>query len=129
MTSTHTNRFYNPKDGTYANVPFVPQKPDLFRGRRQFNTDVLISNWFEDRAKVRDEKRRFSLVLNAIFRLQETKTTYLHDTTYHNDFPGHRGFKPDSELRRKLLIAQEERPNRMILGHHSIDDRKQLITR
>jgi hypothetical protein len=32
-------------------------------------------------------------------------------------------------LRRKLLLSQEERPGRMLLGHHNINDDKQLISR
>lgn len=47
-----SDRFYNPKDGTYADVPYVPINAEKFRGRRQFNTDVLIGNWYEDRSKV-----------------------------------------------------------------------------
>ena len=46
------NRFYNPKDGTYANVPIIPIHTEKFRGKRQFGTDVLIGNWYEDRSKV-----------------------------------------------------------------------------
>ena len=46
------NRFYNPKDGTYANVPFVPVHVEKFQGKRRYGTDVLIANWFEDRSKV-----------------------------------------------------------------------------
>jgi hypothetical protein len=45
------------------------------------------------------------------------------------DYQPHIGVLPDTELRRKLLLSQEERPSRMILGHHKVDDRKQLITR
>lgn len=47
-----SDRFYNPKDGTYADVPYVPVHAEKFRGKRQFNTDVLIGNWYEDRSKV-----------------------------------------------------------------------------
>jgi hypothetical protein len=46
------DRFYNPKDGTYANVPIMPIHIDKFQGKRQFATDVLIGNWYEDRSKV-----------------------------------------------------------------------------
>lgn len=46
------DRFFNPKDGTYANVPIVPIHIEKFRGKRQFGTDVLIGNWYEDRSKV-----------------------------------------------------------------------------
>ena len=46
------DRFYNPKDGTYANVPIIPVHAEKFRGKRQFGTDVLIGNWYEDRSKV-----------------------------------------------------------------------------
>lgn len=46
------DRFYNPKDGTYANVPFVPVHVEKFQGKRRYGTDVLIANWFEDRSKV-----------------------------------------------------------------------------
>ena len=46
------SRFFNPNDGTYANVPLKPPRTEIFRGRRQFNTDVLIGNWLEDRSKV-----------------------------------------------------------------------------
>jgi hypothetical protein len=48
----NANRFFNPKDGTYANVPLVPIHTEIFRGRRQYGTDVLIGNWYEDRSKV-----------------------------------------------------------------------------
>jgi hypothetical protein len=51
MTSK-ADRFYNAKDGTYANVPIVPIQAEKFRGKRQFGTDVLIGNWYEDRSKV-----------------------------------------------------------------------------
>ena len=46
------DRFFNPKDGTYANVPIVPVHIEHFRGKRFFNNDVLIGNWYEDRSKV-----------------------------------------------------------------------------
>jgi hypothetical protein len=46
------DRFYNPKDGTYANVPIIPRQTEKFPGKRQFGTDVLIGNWYEDRSKV-----------------------------------------------------------------------------
>jgi hypothetical protein len=51
MTSKF-DRFFNPKDGTYANVPIIPVNAEKFRGKRPFNTDVLIGNWYEDRSKV-----------------------------------------------------------------------------
>ncbi|CAF1578019.1 unnamed protein product, partial [Adineta ricciae] len=103
------NRFYNPKDGTYANVPFVPVHVEKFQGKRRYGTDVLIANWFEDRSKSHD-------------------SNYLHDTTYRIEYPAYEGCLPDTSLRRKLLLSQEERSGRMIYGHHNIDDRKQLIT-
>jgi hypothetical protein len=46
------DRFYNPKDGTYANVPIIPVHIDNYQGKRQFGADVLIANWYEDRSKV-----------------------------------------------------------------------------
>lgn len=106
---TTVNRFFNPTDGTYANVPILAQRAEIFRGRRQFNTDVLVGNWFEDRSKSQPR-------------------SYTHDTTYHIDFIPHTGVPPETELRRKLLVQQDERPPRMILGHHNVDDRKQLIS-
>ena len=48
-----TDRFFNPQYGTYANVPLLPQHAEKFRGKRQFGTDVLIGNWYEDRSKVK----------------------------------------------------------------------------
>ncbi|CAF3301053.1 unnamed protein product [Rotaria socialis] len=103
------NRFYNPKDGTYANVPIIPIHTEKFRGKRQFGTDVLIGNWYEDRSK-------------------SQQSNFTHNSTYRRDFPVHVDCLPNTVLRRKLLLAQEERPGRMILGHHNIDDQKQLIT-
>lgn len=52
MTSKK-DRFFNPNDGTYANVPIIPVHPEIFRGKRPFGTNVLIRNWYEDRFKVR----------------------------------------------------------------------------
>lgn len=60
---------------------------------------------------------------------QSQDSDYTHNSTYRIDFPAHIGVLPDTVLRRKLLLSQEERPPRMILGHHNIDDRKQLISR
>ena len=51
MTSKN-DRFFDPKDGTYANVPIIPVHPEIFRGKRPFDTNVLIGNWYEDRSKV-----------------------------------------------------------------------------
>ncbi len=51
MTSK-IDRFFNPKDGTYANVPIIPVHPEKYRGKRPFATNVLIGNWYEDRSKV-----------------------------------------------------------------------------
>jgi hypothetical protein len=54
---THkTSRFYNPTDGTYINIPYMPVRSDQNRGKRNYNTDVLIGNWFEDRSKVGDNE-------------------------------------------------------------------------
>ena len=50
--SAKIDRFFNPKDGTYANVPIIPVHPEKYRGKRPFGTNVLIGNWYEDRAKV-----------------------------------------------------------------------------
>jgi len=46
------DRFFNPKDGTYANVPIIPVKPEKYLGKRPFRNNVLIGNWYEDRSKV-----------------------------------------------------------------------------
>lgn len=51
MTSKY-DRFFDPKDGTYANVPIIPVHREIYRGKRQFNTNVLIKNWYEDRCQV-----------------------------------------------------------------------------
>ncbi len=51
MTSKN-DRFFNPKDGTYANVPIIRVNSELFQGKRPFGTNVLIRNWYEDRSKV-----------------------------------------------------------------------------
>ncbi|CAF0982280.1 unnamed protein product [Didymodactylos carnosus] len=96
-------------DGTYCNVPALPLHTEKFRGKRQFGTDVLINNWFEDRSKYKE-------------------SSYLHNTTYRIDYPGHPDARPDTVLRRKLLLAQQERPAKLLTGHHDIDDRKNLIT-
>jgi hypothetical protein len=53
MTTTKRNRFFNPMDGTYANVPILPVHAEKFRGKHPFGLDVLIGNWYEDHAKVR----------------------------------------------------------------------------
>ncbi|CAF1088985.1 unnamed protein product [Rotaria sp. Silwood1] len=103
------DRFYNPKDGTYANVPIMPVHTEKFRGKRQYGTDVLIGNWYEDRSKLQ-------------------KSNYTHNSTYRIDYSAHINYLPDTVLRRRLLLSQEERPRRMILGHHNINDRKQLIS-
>jgi hypothetical protein len=50
--SSKTDRSFNPKDGTYANVPIIPIHPEKFCGKRLFGTNVFIGNWFEDRLKV-----------------------------------------------------------------------------
>jgi hypothetical protein len=57
MTSRF-DRFFNPKDGTYANVPIIPVHVEKFRGKRSFNTNVLIGNWYEDRSKVSSNSSR-----------------------------------------------------------------------
>lgn len=69
MTSK-INRFFNPKDGTYANVPLVPVRAELFRGKRQFGTDVLIGNWYEDRSKVNDTLSCLFIIDVLCFREQ-----------------------------------------------------------
>jgi len=51
MTSK-IDRFFNPKDGTYANVPIIQIHPEKFRGKQPFGNNVLIGNWYEDRSKV-----------------------------------------------------------------------------
>jgi len=51
MTS-NIDRFFNPKDGTYANVPIIPVHSQHFRGKRPFGNKILIGNWYEDRLKV-----------------------------------------------------------------------------
>ena len=53
MTATKRDRFFNPMDGTYANVPIIPVHAEKFRGKQPFGLDVLIGNWYEDHAKVR----------------------------------------------------------------------------
>jgi hypothetical protein len=53
MTSK-IDRFFNPKDGTYANVPIIPVHPEYYRGKRPFGKKVLIGNWYEDLSKVCD---------------------------------------------------------------------------
>ena len=53
--ATKVDRFFNPKDGTYANVPIIPVNKEKFRGKRPFGTNVLIGNWYEDRSKVRHD--------------------------------------------------------------------------
>ncbi|CAF1418471.1 unnamed protein product [Adineta steineri] len=103
------NRFYNPKDGTYVNVPFVPVHPEKFQGKRRYATDVLIANWYEDRSKSQD-------------------SNYLHNTTYRIEYPAYPGCLPDTTIRRSLLLSQSERPAKMLTGHHNIDDSKQFIT-
>ena len=50
--ATKVSRFYNSKDGTYANVPMRLVNSNVFRGRQQYGSDVLIANWYEDRSKV-----------------------------------------------------------------------------
>ncbi|CAF2936793.1 unnamed protein product [Rotaria sp. Silwood2] len=108
MTSK-IDRFFNPKDGTYANVPIIPVHPEKFRGKRLFGTKVLIGNWYEDQTKFKESSHRSK-------------------SFYHIDYPAHVGSVPDTVLRRKLLGSQEDRPGRMILDHHDIDDQKQLIS-
>lgn len=51
MTSKY-DRFFDPKDGTYANVPIIPVHREIYRGKRPYNTNVLIKNWYEDRHQV-----------------------------------------------------------------------------
>jgi hypothetical protein len=46
------DRFFNTKDGTYANVPIQRLHGENYRGKRSYNTNVLIGNWYEDRSKV-----------------------------------------------------------------------------
>ena len=50
--SLKANRFYDPMDGTYANVPIIPLNTEKFQGKRQFGTDVLVGHWYENRSKV-----------------------------------------------------------------------------
>ncbi len=50
--SSNIDRFFNPKDGTYANVPIIPVHPENYRGKRSFGAKVLIGNWYEDQSKV-----------------------------------------------------------------------------
>lgn len=52
MSTGGVDRFFNPKDGTYANVPIIAVHPEKYRGKRIFGTKVLIGNWYEDRMKV-----------------------------------------------------------------------------
>ncbi|CAF1276983.1 unnamed protein product [Rotaria sordida] len=103
------DRFFNPKDGTYANVPIIPVHPEKFRGKRLFGTKVLIGNWYEDQTKFKESCHRSK-------------------SFYHINYPAHVGALPDTVFRRKLLGLQEERPGRMILDHHDIDDQKQHIS-
>lgn len=108
MTSK-IDRFFNPKDGTYANVPIIPVHAEKFRGKRPFNTNVLISNWYEDRFKFKESPHRSR-------------------SFYKIEYPAHVGSVPDTVLRRKVFSSHEERPERMLVDHHDIDDKKQLIS-
>ena len=56
--ATKVSRFYNGKDGTYANVPMRLVNTNVFRGRQQYGSDVLIANWYEDRSKVNARQRK-----------------------------------------------------------------------
>ncbi|CAF3119480.1 unnamed protein product [Rotaria socialis] len=103
------DRFFNPKDGTYANVPIIPVHPEKFRGKRPFSNNILIGNWYEDQLKFNES-------------LHRSKTMYTID------YPAHVGSIPDTVLRRKILAAHNQKPGRLILDHHDIDDRKQHIS-
>lgn len=63
MTSKF-DRFFNPKDGTYANVPIIAIHPEKYQGKRFFSNNVLIGNWYEDKLKVSfwDSKQRISFL-------------------------------------------------------------------
>ncbi|CAF4098785.1 unnamed protein product [Rotaria magnacalcarata] len=68
------NRFYNPKDGTYANVPIIPIHTEKFRGKRQFGTDVLIGNCeYADRYIPHESKLYAESTRVAIPRLFSTE--------------------------------------------------------
>lgn len=65
MTSKF-DRFFNPKDGTYANVPIIKVHPEKYRGKRYFGTRVLIGNWYEDREKVCLLFSQYSFPINSL---------------------------------------------------------------
>ena len=71
---TIAGRFYNGKDGTYANVPMRLVNPNVFRGRQQYGSDVLIANWYEDRSKVNARQRKplvFVVIVPVHNRLED----------------------------------------------------------
>ncbi|CAF1318694.1 unnamed protein product [Adineta steineri] len=108
MTSKN-DRFFDPKDGTSANVPIIPINAEVFRGKRPFDAKVLVGNWYENRFKFKDSGHR---------------SKPFHQIAY----PTHVGSVPDTVFRRRALGSKEQRLGRLILDHHDIDSQKQLIS-
>lgn len=96
--------------GTYVNVPDLHAvNPTRKIGLREYNSGVLVHNWFESRA----DKHTVEI---------PKKTSYNLDYKHFPDA------KPDVALRRKLLHGMEGHGTKNLIGHHNFDSSKNMIT-